>query len=346
MNPLHVRNKILRFAAMIGVGGVGSGSFFLLNGNHTLGREESRSGRFMDRKDYCKLHIVSHYVKALLGPDFDAIPAGKVGDDDVGRRLYHEMEDAGLNLRYLELSKDDQTLFSFCFIYPDGSGGNLTTDDSGSSWVTPCFVDRAESEFARYSGRGIALAVPEVPLPARRRLLELGTAHSFFRVASFSSGEMKEVRKLQLLETVDLLSVNIDEASKAAGIAEEDLSLEAVVRKSAEELSKINPFLNIAITAGSRGSWIWNKKELFHREAIAVDAVSTAGAGDAFLAGIIAGLAAGLELPGAHELGCLVSALSVTSPHTIHMGIDRVSLAEFSTAKSIDLCHEVKGLLW
>ena len=55
-----------RYRAMIGAGGIGSGAFFALDGEHTLGREESRSGRLLDRRDYCKLHIISHYVKALL----------------------------------------------------------------------------------------------------------------------------------------------------------------------------------------------------------------------------------------------------------------------------------------
>ena len=62
------------FKAMIGVGGIGSGRFFKLNGNHTLGREESRSGQFLDTQDYCKLHIISHYVKVLLGKDFAVFP--------------------------------------------------------------------------------------------------------------------------------------------------------------------------------------------------------------------------------------------------------------------------------
>ena len=59
-----------RYRALIGTGGIGSGMFFALDGNHTLGREESRSGHFLDRRDYCKLHIVSHYVCRLLGPGF------------------------------------------------------------------------------------------------------------------------------------------------------------------------------------------------------------------------------------------------------------------------------------
>ncbi len=45
----------LRYRAMVGTGGIGSGRFFLLQGNQSLGREESRSGRFLDQRDYCKL---------------------------------------------------------------------------------------------------------------------------------------------------------------------------------------------------------------------------------------------------------------------------------------------------
>ena len=52
-------------------------------------------------------------------------------------------------------------------------------------------------------------------------------------------------------------------------------------------------------------------------------------AGDAFLAGMIAGITAGLEPPGAQKLATLVAALSVTSPHTIHKGIDREEPCRF-----------------
>lgn len=62
---------------------------------------------------------------------------------------------------------------SLYLIYPDGSGGNLMTEDSASAKVTPAFVAEAEPEFARFQGRGIALAVPEVPLEARLKVLQL-----------------------------------------------------------------------------------------------------------------------------------------------------------------------------
>ena len=111
--PLQIAVSEARYQAMIGVGGIGSGSFFALRGDHTLGREESRGGRFLDRRDYCKLHIISHYVKSLLGPDFPTSPIGQVGNDDVGQRLMGEMEEIGLDMRYVKVSPDNQTLFSF-----------------------------------------------------------------------------------------------------------------------------------------------------------------------------------------------------------------------------------------
>ena len=56
-----------QYQGLIGVGGIGSGCFFALEGNHTMGRNESRPGRSLDVRDYCKLHIITHYVAKLLG---------------------------------------------------------------------------------------------------------------------------------------------------------------------------------------------------------------------------------------------------------------------------------------
>src|SRR5512137_1147208 len=111
MVPLHLRSRPLLYQAMAGVGGIGSGAFFAVSGNHTLGREESRAGRLLDRRDYCKLHIITHYVKALLGPDFATYPIGRVGADDAGRMLMEEMQAAGLDTTYVRLSSGEQTLF-------------------------------------------------------------------------------------------------------------------------------------------------------------------------------------------------------------------------------------------
>lgn len=331
-----------RFHAMFGVGGIGAGSFFLLNGNHSLGREESRGGRYLDRRDYCKLHIISHYVKALMGPRFAVIPIGKVGDDDVGRRLLSEMGAAGLDTRFVTVSKGHATLFSFCYVYPDGSGGNMTTDDSACSHVAPASVRAAARTMAPYAGRGIALAVPEVPLPARAELLRQASRLGFFRVAAFTSAEMKQVIRGKLLRSVDLLAINLDEAASAAGGRG---SPDSIVTAALARLRRLNPGMLVSITAGRRGSWCWDGKRLVQQPAFRVKVASTAGAGDAHLAGLIAGLTTGLTPPEAQQLAGLVAALSVTSPHTIHDGIARDSLRAFAASCGATLCEPVKRLM-
>jgi len=95
---LELSSGALRYRGLVGTGGIGHGSFFLVDGSETLGREESRSGRFLERRDYCKLHIISHYVKALLGDRIGVYPIGRVGDDADGKRLCLEMAGAGLDM--------------------------------------------------------------------------------------------------------------------------------------------------------------------------------------------------------------------------------------------------------
>jgi ribokinase len=334
-----------RYQALIGVGGIGSGVFFALDGDHTLGREESRSGRFLDRRDYCKLHIISHYVKALLGPEFATIPIGKVGDDDAGHRLLREMEQAGLDMRYVESCPGQQTLAAICLIYPDGSGGNLTVDDSACTRVDESFVAQAELEFARFEGRGVALAAPEVPLAARAKLLQLGTAYRFLRVASFISAEMGPAIEMGMLDSTDLLAINVDEAAAAAGISAEDRPPRVVVESAIERLRRMNPTMWISITAGKAGSWSWDGESLVHVPAFPAQVVNTAGAGDAHLSGMVAGLVAGLPLSQAQELGTLTAALSVTSPHTIAPEIERRSLRAFAAASQAPIGDAVRDLL-
>jgi ribokinase len=345
MSALNIEAEHLRYRAMIGTGGIGSGAFFLLLGNHTLGREESRGGRFIDRRDYCKLHIIAHYVQALMGPRFETIPLGKVGDDAVGARLLDEMAEVGMNTRYVTRSPGDQTLYSFCFIYPDGSGGNLTTDDSASSRVDAALIEAAEPEFVRFAGKGIALAAPEVPLAAREALLELGTRHGFLRVASFTSEEMAAVAGSAMLGKIDLLGLNADEAAAAAGVPLAEGEPEQVAQAAVESLRRANPGLVLTITAGERGSWCWDGAALGHLPKCPAQVEGTAGAGDAHLAGMIVGLAAGLPAAEAHELAALAAGLSVTSPHTINKGVGRESLRAFAGQCGARLSDSVRVLM-
>jgi ribokinase len=342
--PLRVAPDAWRHRAMIGVGGIGTGAFFALAGNHTLGREESRAGHFLDRRDYCKLHIIGHYVQTVLGGGFSTFPIGQVGDDPHGSHLVEEMKAAGLDTRYVRAAAGRPTLFSFCFLYPDGSGGNLTTGDSASSGVDEALVASAEAVLGEHAGNAVALAVPEVPLAARRALLELGTAHHCHRVAAFTTGEVAEAAALGLLGRVDLLALNRDEAAVLAGTTADDPP-DRIAAAAVGRALDLQPSMHVSVTAGRLGSWVWDGGVLSHLEPVPVQVAGSAGAGDAHLAGLIAGTAAGLSLADAHHLAVLMAGLSVTSPHTICPDLDRRSLGALAHRYGRGLPAAVEALL-
>ena len=345
MGPQPLRVQSLRYDALIGTGGIGSGASFALSGSHTLGREESRGGRFLGRRDYCKLHIIAHYVKTLLGPSFTVLPIGKVGQDEFGARLLAEMKAIGLGMEYVQSVPGGQTLYSLCFVYPDGSGGNMTTDDSASSQVDETCVREAEPAFAQYGPRGIALAVAEVPLAARLALLDLGTKYGFFRAASFTTEEILAMPDKDVFRGIDLLAVNLDEAVAILGEAAGGEDRERLVPYVIRELAALNADLKVSITAGGWGSWAWDGTELAHQDRIDVPVASTAGAGDAHLSGLLVGMAAGLTVHEAHALASLVAAMSVTSQHTIHSQIDRVGLKTLARSAKVRLSKDTRDLL-
>ncbi len=111
------------FTDVVGIGGIGTGIIFALQENHTLGRNESRMGAVVDARDYCKLHIVEHYIAVLLNSakdldTFKIFAVGNVGADTAGTMLLREMKDAGIQTRYVRVEPDSPTMFSAVFFIP------------------------------------------------------------------------------------------------------------------------------------------------------------------------------------------------------------------------------------
>jgi len=342
---------------LVGVGGIGSGMFFALRGDHTLGRNESRSGTILRRRDFCKLHIVCHYVAALTGAGFTVVPIGRVGRDAAGSELIEHMRRAGMCTRFVTADPKAPTLFSVCFVYPDGDGGNMTAQDSASAKTTPADVERAVSALPEVLGPpdaecpGVALAVPEAPLSARMRLLELAGDRGWYAAAGVTTGEVEAARRQGMFARVDLLGVNRDEAAAIAGVDPAE-PIEAIVHAAGPRLAEANPAIRLCVTAGAAGSYGWEAGSVEHTPAPPVQAANTAGAGDATLAGlIVAGLAgapfirpdrarrtrlADAPLETAVDFAALLAGLTVTSEDTINFDADARALGEFAARLGLD----------
>ena len=330
------------YTRVVGTGGIGSGMFFLLEQQHTLGRNESRLGDLLPFKDYCKQHIILHYIATLLGAGtgepIGVYPIGKVGDDVTGRALVDQMQSAGMDVAHIHTVSDASTLFSVCFQYPDKSGGNITTGNSASALVKAGDID---TYFAKIAGIGseILLAAPEVPVATRIRLLEYGRTRGGLNVSSLLSGEVEEFKEKGGFALTDILAINIDEAENIAVLTVDETSKMEVIEECIRTLRDENPGIAVLITNGSDGVYSYTGGAIVRHPGYQVNAVSTAGAGDAFLSGTICGLCCGLPLHTeagypdelhAVALGNLLAAFSVTSPDTIHLSADIGSLRAFA----------------
>jgi sugar/nucleoside kinase (ribokinase family) len=365
INPRFLRiDENSPYRQLIGVGGVGSGIFFALEGDSTLGRNESRLGRLLDVRDYCKLHIVIHYVAKLLGTRlsegaFQVMPVAKVGGDATGRRVIQEMREVGIDTGHIQTVPGAPTLFSVCFQYPDGAGGNITTSNSAAGLLSESDVDEV-ADVLRSRGRQIiALAVPEVPLEIRRYFLEQATNSGALRVASLAAAEVKAAMEAGIFDLLDLVALNENEGEELVGSPLSAGTTEEFVRKCQDLLRDSYPDLKVIVSAGKAGAYGITAQECQHCPAVEVKVASTAGAGDALLGGVIAALAAGIPflnpasathqhaggcIDSALDLGVLLGSFTCLSPHTIHPQTSLDTLIEFAENHGLAFSPEIERL--
>jgi sugar/nucleoside kinase (ribokinase family) len=317
---------------VIGVGGIGSGLCFEFEDNRDLGRNESRGAKLSDARDYCKLHIVMHYLSSLLhsyshDPKVHFVPVGSVGNDAVGKQLLVEMEAQTLDVSHVQSVAGAPTLFSVCFQYPDKSGGNITASNSAAARLTIDDVGRTRSLFEESNVHTIALAVPEVPLDARQHLMKIASEYGAFRVGSFTASEVESLKESDWSNLLDLVALNEDEASKLVGHELRPSAPDSFLDSCSDALAGSNKQMWIVVTAGKHGAFGYDGAEWIASPAVPTNVVSTAGAGDALLAGTLAALMMGCpftnkqgssEIVSALDFGVLFASYSATSQHTIH----------------------------
>lgn len=326
----------MNITAIIGTGGIGAGLMYRLTDNRPLGRNESRPAFKVDQRDYCKQHIILHYVSVLardLKRRLRVLPIGAVGEDELGERLCGEMKGAGMDLTHVRRIRGTPTLYAVCYLFPDGAGGNLTEAESASAKVSPAAVRRAAAELRTKGKQSMVVAAPEVPLTSRIELLRQGRRHGAYNIASFVPEEMKEMKRAKILPLVDLLALNIDEAALLGG-RRSDSNAESIVAACARRVEKENPDARLIVTNGVHGAYGCENGTTTFLPALKMSVKNTAGAGDAFLSGVMLGLILDLPFTSRGTASCLhlgraVAALKVTSPHTIHFGIDLKSLRTF-----------------
>jgi len=355
---------------VVGTGGIGSGILFKLNGEHTLGRNETRLAELTDYKDYCKLHIILNYIAAFSNGRIPVYAIGAVGDDAIGNELLELMSKKGIDISYVDRDIHSATMYAVCYQYPKGEGGNITTQNSACNQVSQSHVFRFFDEI-KPSKHGIVLSVPEVPVETRLYLLKKGREHGCYNVASLLVGEAQQFAKHQAFAMIDLLAVNRDEARAIAKLGPEtagetgDKVGDVTTGENGDEtvdkadgeikdasaadrcyryLKSQNPNICLIVTCGGEGAYTYLDGQKWYTPAVKNTVRNTAGAGDCFLGTVISALVHKLPLTqdtqddvisSAVQLALLCSAMKIACNDTIDFSINKQSLLKFAQSKEI-----------
>jgi fructokinase len=98
------------------------------------------------------------------------------------------------------------------------------------------------------------------------------------------------------LYTCSTLKLNEDELRVVQNLLGVDVTGKSSLQKELEVIAKAIGCSQILCTQGAKGASLWEDGEFWQQDAEPVHAVDTVGAGDAFLAGFLAGLAKGLSV--------------------------------------------------
>ncbi len=354
------------FTCAVGIGGIGAGIVYALRGDHELRRNESRLGELLESRDYCKLHIVQHYIARLMGSSRDPAsfrvwPIGLVGNDEVGRRILTEISAAGIDAQFVRTHPVLKTLFSVCFYYPDGSGGNITSSNSAAGALNTADLRAAYPHMKAAGAHGVAMCLPEVPLEMRRAFLELASDCGNYRACSFALGEIEEAQAMGLFSLTDLLALNQEEASALFGDSSGPVLDGGLLAECATAFTATHPQVRILVSLGPKGAYGFECGGSQFCPAPVLQPISTAGAGDALLAGVVCGLAAGLPfitrnefstsfsgrvLRTALDFGVLNASFSVTSLHTIHPDAVLSNLFGFAESHGASISDSLRSMCY
>ncbi len=240
---------------------------------------------------------------------------GQVGNDPFGQHLHAVLAAEGVDVRGLRLTDAARTMLAFVSLAADGersfvfyrhpSADMLMTADD----VDLDVVDQAEI-FHFGSITLISEPARTATLFATQRARSKGALISYdpnLRLSLWESADAARVGMLTGLNYAHIIKVSEEELEFLTGghdpaaLWQNDLQL-------------------IVVTRGAKGASVYTRKEAFHIAGQKVQAVDTTGAGDAFVGGLLVGIAEHGDEYRAHLKRILCFANAAGALTTTHRG--------------------------
>ncbi|WP_338211418.1 ribokinase [Lactiplantibacillus paraxiangfangensis] len=203
---------------------------------------------------------------------------GKVGQDQEGTFMVHQLTASGVDDRYVLHSDAANT--GSAFILLDSSSENRILIDGGTNQqVTPTDVEAAKEAIV---DSDFLIAQFETPLDATVRGFEI--ARSAKKRTILNPAPATKTVPTDLLAVTDLIVPNETETETLTGVHVTD---EYSMIKGAEKLQALG-VANVIITVGSKGAFWMRGTDHGFVPAYKVHAVDTTAAGDTFIGALSA----------------------------------------------------------
>ncbi len=236
---------------------------------------------------------------------------GRVGDDPFGRFMAKTLADEKVDVKSMRLDPahrtstvvvdlDDQGERSFTFMVRPSADLFLESADlptfSAGEWLHVCSI-ALSAEPSR-----------SATFEAMAAIREAGGYVSFDpNIRPDLWPEENALRRCleQALQSADVVKLSVEELAFLTGNVEVNVGLDALMARCPARL--------VLVTQGKEGVIAWHDGAVRHYPATPVECVDTTGAGDAFVAGLLFGLAAGQDLTPVIALAQRCGALATTA---------------------------------
>ena len=236
---------------------------------------------------------------------------GRVGDDPFGRFMAKTLADERVNVTHMRLDPahrtstvvvdlDDHGERSFTFMVRPSADLFLEPADlptfSAGEWLHVCSI-ALSAEPSR-----------SATFQAMDAIRKAGGYVSFDpNIRPDLWPDENALRRCleQALQSADVVKLSVEELAFLTGDADVQEGLNTLMQRCPARL--------VLVTQGKEGVIAWHQGAVKHYPATPVQCVDTTGAGDAFVAGLLYGLAAGQELVPAIALAQRCGALATTA---------------------------------
>jgi len=244
-------------------------------------------------------------MAALLGATVTMVT--KVGKDLFGQDYLNHYQQLGFDTRYVTMT--DAAATGVAPIWVDEKSGNnaIIVTTGANDLLSPADVEAAREAIVAAQ---IVLCQWECSLECT--LAALRIAHAAGVTTIFNPAPARAELPAEAYQLSDLFCPNETETELLTGQPVATL----VQAEAAARILLDRGARQVILTLGERGSLLVTAEGATHVPTIAVQAVDTTGAGDAFCGSLAYFLAAGQPIPRAMEHANYVAAMSVQKPGT------------------------------